>query len=218
MKTKFVLFAISMLIIVISGCVNNEPGSISTPVPTETPITVEETTTVQETESSILIITATPTPVMPTVTTTESPTITSTPVAQIYNVGKSVINADTEMTLNSIRYTKTINSKNADTGKQFLIIDVTIENIGTGKKLSYSGDQFVVLDSDEDIEGFIYGEDISSFELTKHFDGVNISSGEKRQGELSFQVPEGAKGLQLKFEYSPESSGGSQLEFFVLDQ
>lgn len=217
MKTKFVLFAISMLIIVISGCVNNEPGSISTPVSTETPITVEETTTVQETEPSILIITATPTPVIPTVTITESPTITSTPVAQIYNVGKSVSNADTEMTLNSIRYTKAINSKNADTGKQFLIIDVTIENIDTSKKLSYSGDQFVVLDSDEDMER-IYGEYVSSFELTKHFNGVNISSGEKRQGELSFQVPEGAKGLQLKFEYSPESSGGSQSEFFALDQ
>lgn len=221
MKMKFVLFAISMLIIAISGCIDNEPGSISTPVPTGTSITVKETTTVQETELPILIITATPTiaptPVIPTVTITEQETITSTPIAQVYNIGKSVSNVDTKMTLDSIRYTKTINSKNPDPRKQFLIIYVTIENIGTGKKLSYSGDQFIVLDSDEDIER-IYGEDASSLELAKHLNGVDISPGERRQGELSFQIPEGAKGLQLKFEYSPDSSGGSQSEFFTLDQ
>ena len=105
----------------------------------------------------------------------------------------------------------------ADPGKQYLIIDITIENIGKDKNLSYSGDQFIILDSDEVIE-ISYGEDVSSLELEKHFNGDNISPGEKRQGELSFQVPEGAKGLLLKFEYSPESSGGSRSEFFMLDQ
>ncbi len=217
MKTKFVLLVLSILMILVSGCVNKESGPVSTPVPTESPITEVKDTYVPII-TTIPTITSTPTITpIPTVTTTESPTIISTPVVQVYSIGKSVNNSNTKMTLNSIRYTQSINYKNADIGKQFLIIDVTIENIGTDKNLSYSGDQFIILDSNEDIES-IYGEDTSSLELAKHFNGGNISPGDKRQGELSFDVPTGAKGLQLKFEYSPDPSGTSQSEFFTLDQ
>ena len=221
MKKKFVLFAISVLIIAISGCVDKGAEQVSAPNPTE-PSVGTTTPTISVTGSGTEVITPTITvtgTVTPTVTTTEPTTIaTPEPEVQVYSVRKSVNDSDTRMTLNSIRYAQIIDDKKmADPGKQYLIIDITIENIGKDKNLSYSGDQFVILDSDEAIE-ISYGEDVSSLELEKHFNGDNISPGEKRQGELSFQVPEGTKGLLLKFEYSPESSGGSQSEFFMLDQ
>ncbi len=211
MKKKFVLF-ISILIIAISGCINGESGT--TPIPTDTVVPKESATPTEKVVEKYVVD---PTVIIttPTIFPTESPEspvipISSTPV--IYDIGKSVSNLDTKMTLNTIRYTRTINSKNADQGKQFLVMDVTIENIGISK-LSYSGEQFMVLASDEEIEDN-YGEDVSSFELIKHFNGIDISPGEKRQGELSFQIPDDIKGLQLKFEYSP----GSQSEFFALDR
>lgn len=214
MRMIFALFAISILIVVMSGCIENNTKRIivpTGPVVTDTPIT----TTLEET----------PVPTGPTVTDvpmvpTDIPEKVST--TQIYNIGQSVSSGDTKMTLNNIRYTNTIDEKKsvskAGIGNKFLIIDLSIENMARDENLSYPGSQFIILDSDETIET-IYEEDINaSSNLIKYFNGKDISPGVKRQGELAFQVPENAKGLKLRFEYISESSEDVFLEFFTLDR
>ncbi len=201
MRTKITLFAISMLIIATSGCVNNSTEPV-VPIPTQTEdVRIDTSDTPTETSTT--------------------PIDTSEDI-QIYNIGQNVSDNNTKMTLNNIIYTKIIdegkNISNADTGKKFLIMNITIENIGKDKNISYPGSQFIILDTDEDIET-IYEEDSgASLNLRKYFNGEDILPGTERKGELVFQVPENAKGLNLRFEFSPDSSDELKLEFFNLDK
>ena len=189
MRTKILLFAVSILIIASIGCINkSEDKDGSSGVPTEPSEDIS--------------------------------------IAQTHGIGRSINDGDTKMTLNRVRYTKTIHEKNnlssvsaAEAGNQFIIINITIENIGIDKKLQYPVSQFIILDTDENIEKSPYEVDVvASSNLKEYFNGDSIRPGDKRQGELAFQVPEGEKGLHLRFEYSPDSSKGSTLEFFTLDQ
>jgi len=152
---------------------------------------------------------------------TSSPETQSTPI-QTHIIGQSVDDGNSRMTLNNVRYTQVIDEKKneshvarSETNKQFLIINVTIENISPNKNMSYNGYQFIMLDS----KGIIYEEDASaSKQLAKKFNGNDMVPGDKREGELSFQIPVDAKGLRLRFEYSQESTSGLRLEFFKLDR
>lgn len=186
MKIEHALLVMSILLVALSGCIDNDTGPIiSTPEPTviETIIPIETI-------------------------------IEPTPTVQVYNIGQSVSDDNTKMILNGVRYTEVINEARAESGNQFLIINITIENIGN-KNLSYNGSQFTMLSFDEQ---YIYEEDILSSELMTHFNGDNILPGNKTQGELVFQIPEETKDLKLKFEYYPELPGRLKLEFFKLDR
>ena len=151
----------------------------------------------------------------------ETPHPQSTPI-QTHIIGQDVSDGNSRMTLNNVRYTQVIDEKKnesyvarSETNKQFLIINVTIENISPNKNMSYNGYQFIMLDS----KGIIYEEDASaSKQLAKKFNGNDMVPGDKREGELSFQIPVDAKGLRLRFEYSQESTSGLRLEFFKLDR
>ncbi len=182
---KIALPVIMILLISIAGCVYNGP---------------------ETTSSAITAITA----------------ITPAPAVQTHDIGQSVSDGNSRMTLNNVRYTQEINEKKnesgavkAESGRQFLIINITIENISPDKNMSYNGYQFLILDSN----GYIYEEDVSaSKQLAKGFNGNKMAPGDRREGELSFQIPANAIGLKLRFEYSPESSGGLRLEFFKMDR
>ncbi len=145
------------------------------------------------------------------------------PDARIYGVGSTIENGNTRMTLNSIRYADTIDDKGSghniaqvDPGNKFIVLNITIRNIGNDTNISYDGSKFVILDMDASSER-IYEEDIVSSEgWLKHFTGTEISPGDVRQGELAYQVPEDIGELQLKFEYYSESSDGTTLEMFTL--
>lgn len=145
----------------------------------------------------------------------------STPI-QTHIIGQAVSDGNSRMMLNNVRYTQVIDEKKnesgvvkSESGKQFLIINITIENISPNKNMSYNGYQFIMLDS----RGVIYEEDSTASEqLEKQFNGNDMVPGDKREGELSFQIPVEAKGLRLRFEYSQESSSGLRLEFFQLDR
>lgn len=244
---KFTLLAISILMIAMSGCVDNKSEQVSTQTPvapvttvTETPIsedenvTVDNDTNVTTSEDENVTVdndTNVTTSEDDNVTTSEDENATvgndteeTTPVVKIYSVGDSINDGNTKMTLNSIRYTNTISEKSAgynvtsaESGNKFLILDITIENIGQDINISYDGSKFFILDTDETSERN-YEEDVLSSEgWTKHFDGNDISPGNKRQGELAFQVPKDAGGLQLRFEYYSESSEDTTLEFFTLN-
>ena len=188
MKTRYILFAISMLIIAISGCVDNE-GPVSTPTPTETVIEEPVDTTPAET-------TAIPT----------------------HNIGESANDNNTKITLNGVRYAKSINNTRSEEGNQFVIINITIENIGVDDSITYIWPQFTLISSGarEGMPNDI--DEVASEQLTTPFNGEDIGPGNKRQGELAFQIPEDAKDLKLRFEYSPDSSKGGELEIFKLSR
>lgn len=192
MKIGHTLLALLILTVIISGCVDN--GTEQT-MPASEPIIIE-TTPVETIE--------------PTYTAEPGPA----PAIQVRNIGQSVTDDNTKMTLNDVMYTYVINEARAESGNQFLIINITTENIGN-KNLSYSGDQFIVLSYDGQ---YVYEEDISSSVLVQHFNGENILPGYKRQGELVFQIPVDVKDIKLRFEYSSDSPGELKLEFFKLDR
>lgn len=232
MKTRFVLFTMSILVAITSGCIDNGPGMTTMSAAESTAIPTAIPTALQDTVVPTIVQTIVPTTSIPIVTPTATvnivyediPSTTPTVTIQIYNIGQSINNGNTRMTLNSIRYTKVIGDENdesniirAEFGNQFLIMNITIENTGQDNSLSYVGNQFTILDSDEDIET-IYEEDIAtSSNLPKYFNGENIPPGIKKQGEIAFQVPENVKGLKLRFEYMSESSEEVFSEFFTLD-
>lgn len=214
-----------MILILLSGCLDNK-GDISTPIPTVTavspivtitePITTETTEDIPEPTDTI---TTTETPIeTPIVTSTPKPIITATEVVPTpttdvvqYNIGQSVNNGKTKITINSMRFSEKIGDNSSNSGNQFLIINITIENIGSGD-LSYSAHQFVILDTDEDIETIYQVDESILSNLPNMFNGENIKPGDKRQGEFAYNVPNNAKGLKLKFEYSDLTS-----EFFSLN-
>lgn len=194
MKKQFALFIISISVILISGCVSEQ--SVSTPTPAET--VIEQ-------------------PVRPT-----DPTVGQTPVEttaiSAHNIGESANDSNTKITLNGVRYDKIINTIKVEPGNRYVIINITVENIGKDTDITYIWPQFVLISSGvrEGMPSDI--DDMASTELDMSFNGEEIKPGEKRQGELAFQIPEDTKDLKLRFEYSPDSSKGGELEMFKLNR
>ncbi len=152
---------------------------------------------------------------------TGSQTPSATPTAiQTHGIGQSTSDGNTSITVNGVRYTHVIDEKNdgsggtkAESNGKFLIMNVTIENISPDKDFSYPGYQFIIL-----ADGHIYEEDASASKLlAKQFNGTHIVPGERRTGELTFQIPEESNDLKLRFEYTYESAGGFRLEMFRLN-
>lgn len=194
MRIKFALFMIPILVILISGCVDNQQP-IPTPVPTETAVG-QSTETVQR--------------------PTETPVETT--VIPTHNISESANDSNTKITLNNVRYPTVINDINAEPGNQYVIINITVENIGKDTNITYIWPQFILTSSGAR-EGMPNDIDESaSARLENIFNGEDIGPGDKRQGELAFQIPEDAKDLKLRFEYSPDSSKGGELEIFKLDR
>lgn len=192
MKKKFALFIIPILVILIGGCVNEQ---VPTPVPTETVIEQPVETTQRPTEVPV-----------------------ETSVISTHNIGESVNDNNTKITLNGVRYTKNIDDARSEGGNQFVIINVTIENIGADKNITYIWPQFTLISSGarEGMPNDI--DEAASEQLAIPLNGEDIIPGDTRQGELAFQIPEDAKDLKLRFEYSPDSSKGGELEIFKLDR
>lgn len=185
---------VSILTILISGCVDNGTGPTSTPAPTETRVKEPIETPVQ------------------------------TAIVSTQTIGNSANDGATKITLNGVSYAKEINNTKVEKGNQFVIINVTVENIGKDKDISYAWPQFTLISSGAR-EGMPNDIDESaSVQLTKPFNGEDMRPGDKRQGELAFQIPEDAKDLRLRFEYSsisPVSSISSaepRLEIFKLNK
>lgn len=122
-----------------------------------------------------------------------------------YVVGDTVTDGKTNIVVNSVRTTTRIDEKNnefsvadAQSGYEYVILDVTIENVGSDTA-SYSPIiNFKVYDS----SGYSYSDDFTAeTALSKPFDGNNVVPGSKRRGEVPFMVPTDAQGLQLQFSF-----------------
>lgn len=137
-----------------------------------------------------------------------------------YDIGDSTNDGNTSITVNGVRYARVIDEKNDGSGGaraelfgNFLILNITIENMSPYKDFSYPGYQLYIL-----ADGQIYGEDEPASKLlANQFNGTRIAPAERRTGELAFQVPDKSNDLKLRFEYTYESAGGFRLAMFRLN-
>ncbi|OPY19420.1 MAG: Telomeric repeat-binding factor 2 [Methanomethylovorans sp. PtaU1.Bin093] len=133
----------------------------------------------------------------------------------VFKIGESFGNEAILMTVNGVRTANYIDEKNnqyetatAPSGEEYIIVDVTIENIGNEMQYFASSVNFNVYDT----EGYSYPSDfIAELALKKSFDGSNIAPGSTRRGEIPFLVPTGKTGLQLQF------TGASQYAIIALE-
>ena len=111
---------------------------------------------------------------------------------EIYNIGDTVVAGDYAFTVNSVREDKGGDFLKPDEGNIYYIVDATVENKGDESINVSSLLMFTLIDE----EGYTY--DITFGPDTKgQLDG-EIAPGRKLRGELAFEIPADAKGLELK--------------------
>jgi hypothetical protein len=120
---------------------------------------------------------------------------------EVFKIGDSVKAENLIFTVNSTRTDQGSEFIKPDDGNIYYIVDVTIENVGDESEAVSSLMMFKLFDS----EGYNYSITIGP-ETKGSVDG-EISAGRKLRGELAFEVPEDAKGLELVIEPSLLSSG-----------
>jgi hypothetical protein len=120
---------------------------------------------------------------------------------EVYEIGDSVKAGNLIFTVNSTRTDEGGEFIKPDEGKIYYMVDVTVENTGSESEAVSSLMMFKLFDSD----GYNYSVTIGP-ETKGSVDG-EISAGRKLRGELAFEVPEDAKGLELVIEPSLFSSG-----------
>jgi len=125
---------------------------------------------------------------------------------QTFAVGETATDGELNITVNSIRFTEKIDEQDneflvaeAAQGKEYLIIDITAENIKSDETQSVS-----TMFSSEiiDDEGYTYTQDFTGLTaLDKAFKDGEILPGNKKRGELAFEVPKNATTLQFAFKF-----------------
>jgi hypothetical protein len=139
--------------------------------------------------------------------TTEQPKPVEQPAVKTFKVGETATNGKLAITLNNVRYATLVDEKNNEymiaqspEGKKFVIIDVILENLEKDKTHPVSSIMMFKL---SDKEGYGYNLDFVAFtalDKACKCDG-DLLPGMKMRGELPFEVPENAQGLQLFFLY-----------------
>jgi len=120
---------------------------------------------------------------------------------ETYEIGDSIKAGNLIFTVNSTRTDEGSDFIKPKDGHIYHIVDVTVENAGDKSESVSSFIMFKLFDSD----GYNYNITIGP-ETKGSVDG-EISAGRKLRGELAFEVPEDAKGLELVIEPSLFSSG-----------
>ena len=200
MKLKNILILIGLiLIILVYGCTSDTEY---TP-PTKIDSALNDVETKAET---------------PAITPSEPKTQTEPPKAQIFNTGDTATDNQLKVTVNDVRFISTINEKGSEflvaiapSGKEYGIVDITIENILPDKTQSVStllGMTVVDQDGynyDLDFEGFTY--------LDKGFKDGEILPNMKKRGQIAFLVPKDA--TDLKFIYKFDVFVGTSAVFDI---
>jgi len=128
---------------------------------------------------------------------------------KIYNIGETATDGLTKITVNGERYANSINEipdelAEAGNGSQFLILNITLENISPNRTRTYAIMQYKILSPD----GLTYEYDDTANEaLSTPIDVADVTPGNMRRGEIAFKVPSNSTGLQFEFVYDPLNSG-----------
>lgn len=120
---------------------------------------------------------------------------------ETYKIGDSVKAGNLIFTVNSTRIDEGGDFIKPKDGYIYYIIDVTVENTGDKSESVSSLMMFKLFDSD----GYNYNITIGP-ETKGSVDG-EISSGRKLRGELAFEIPQDAEGLELEIDPSIFGSG-----------
>jgi Domain of unknown function (DUF4352) len=129
---------------------------------------------------------------------------------KIYKIGETASDNLTKITVNGERYADSVNEKNdeyfkapKEEGYNYLILNLTLENISPTHSRTYAFMQYKILNPD----GSTYQlDDNATMALSKQIDVADVTPGSMRRGEIAFKVPSNSTGLQFEFIYDPLSS------------
>jgi len=113
---------------------------------------------------------------------------------QYFKVGDTVKMGKLAITVNGVRQSKGTSFEKPKDGHVFVIVDATIENLGDEPASISSMLMFKMADA----EGYNYGTTIFTG-IKGQLDG-EVGPGRKMRGEVAFEVPKDAKGLEFIFE------------------
>lgn len=120
---------------------------------------------------------------------------------ETYKIGDSIKAVDLIFTVNSGRTDEGSDFIKPDEGKIFYLIDVTVENAGDESETVSSLMMFKLFDAD----GYNYNITIGP-DTKGQVDG-EVSAGRKLRGELVFEIPTDAEGLELQIDPTVFGSG-----------
>jgi len=128
------------------------------------------------------------------------------PKVQEFKVGETATDNQLEITLNSVEFVSNINEQDnqflvaeAPSGKEYVVIDITIKNILTDstQMVSTFGTTTLV-----DQDGYNYDLDFEGFSaLEKTFKDGEILPGMKKRGDLAYLVPSDATDLKFLYRF-----------------
>lgn len=123
-----------------------------------------------------------------------------TAAPEVFKVGESVQFNDLVITVNSVENHKGSNFEKPADGNVFKVVDVTVENKGSNEENVSS----LMQTSMNDAEGYSYNVQLATYDKNQ-LDGA-VPAGRKLRGQVAFEVPKDAKGLEFVFS-EPFSSG-----------
>jgi len=132
---------------------------------------------------------------------TETPTATETPTPGTQTatvpVGERVDGDDLSMVVRSVdRQSQIGQFQEADQGNTFVIVGLAVKNTTENRFLNFSG---FLQTQVTDAEDYSYDQ---TFAMTgQDFEGGQLAPGEVSRGNLVYEVPEDAEGLQLQFDF-----------------
>ena len=125
--------------------------------------------------------------------------------SQTFKIGDTATDKELKVTLNNVKFVSKIDEVNneflvseAPPGKQYAIIDITIENILPDKTQIIST---LTETSITDQDGYSYIIDAGTLSLEKSFKDGEILPGMKKRGELAYLVPINAKDLKFIYKF-----------------
>jgi len=113
---------------------------------------------------------------------------------QYFKIGERVKMGELAITVNGVRESQGTEFETPKEGHKFVIVDATIENLSEESVGISSLLMFKMADAD----GYNYGPALFT-EVRGQLDG-ELGPGRKMRGEVAFEVPKDAKGLEFIFE------------------
>ena len=99
---------------------------------------------------------------------------------------------DLAIRVNSKRMASVLDERQAKDGWQFLILDITVENINS-KNVSYYTFHFFV----QDEYGYLFERHWASSSLPNAFESGDLEPGEIYQGGMVFEVPQASTAFEM---------------------
>lgn len=103
-----------------------------------------------------------------------------------YKTGDVVKLGERQFTVNSVKRQKNISYSTAKSGKEYAIVNVTIQNQGTDE-VSFNTFDFKI----QDVNGAQTSADASSYSLEDSLNSGSLAPNGKITGSLAFEIPEG---------------------------